>query len=242
MSYTAPFTIKRGDTLPELVRTLNDANGPVDLTGASVRFLMSHATTGAIVIDAPADITIAASGEVSYVWQDGETDAEGTYNAEFEATFQDGRILTFPNDGYMRVTITRSVDDPGVAPPVASVSGQPRQAVGVFVRKATAGALATLSPVRAVGQVGGYVTVEAATLAGGRAIGLMAAPVSNIDAAFSQRFGLLVGVDTSAWSIGQRLYLADAGGITTDPGAGRQHLGIVLTVSPSAGSLLVEIL
>ena len=71
----------------------------VDLTGATVRFHMGD------VIDAPAIIVNATGGVVRYDWATGDTDVAGSYRAEFEVTFVDGRIETFPNDTSIGVII-----------------------------------------------------------------------------------------------------------------------------------------
>jgi hypothetical protein len=99
------FTIKRGDTLPALARTLGDASGAVDLTGASVRFIMRAANRDVVVVDFPAQIVSAVEGKVSYAWRPEDTAVAGSYDAEFEVTFGDGNILTFPNGGNIRISI-----------------------------------------------------------------------------------------------------------------------------------------
>lgn len=105
----ADFMIKRGDTLPEFERTLTDASGAVDLSGASVAFRMASRDSGTTVVDRSATIVSASTGIVKYAWQAGDTATAGTYSAEFRVTFGDGRILTFPNVGTMSVEIAPNI-------------------------------------------------------------------------------------------------------------------------------------
>ncbi len=67
----------------------------VDLTGCTVRFhLMKNKVT---LIDKPAEIIAATEGKVRFVWAVGDTDYVGLCKAEFEVTFADGKVLTFPS-------------------------------------------------------------------------------------------------------------------------------------------------
>lgn len=103
------FNIKQNDTGPAMLATLQDASGAaVNLTGASVRFHMRSVSGGNPAVDAAATVVTAASGIVRYNWAPEDTDSVGTYQAEFEVTYADGSIETFPNDGYIAVQI---VDD-----------------------------------------------------------------------------------------------------------------------------------
>lgn len=92
------FTIKQSDTSPSLQATLQDADGnAININGASIRFHMK-AVGGAVVIDQPMTIVNAAGGIVKYDWQSGDTDTAGTYYAEFEVTYSDLSVETFPNN------------------------------------------------------------------------------------------------------------------------------------------------
>lgn len=106
----ADFVIKQGDRLPELQVTLTDSTGAaVDLAGATVRFHMRALNGKTTKVDAAATLVTPAEGVVSYAWMAGDTDTTGSYNAEFEVTFGDGRNQTFPNPGYIVVRIDRKL-------------------------------------------------------------------------------------------------------------------------------------
>jgi hypothetical protein len=104
-----PFYVKQNDTSPAMLATLQDANGDaVNITGASVRFHMRPIGSNSITVDASATIVTPEDGVVRYDWLAADTDTIGSYQAEFEVTYADGSIETFPNDGYVRVEI---IDD-----------------------------------------------------------------------------------------------------------------------------------
>jgi predicted dehydrogenase len=103
------FYIKQNDTSPKILATLQNANGDaIDLTGASVKFHMRTVGGASTVVDAAATIVTAASGIVRYSWVSPNTATIGSYQAEFQVTYADATIETFPNDSYISVEI---VDD-----------------------------------------------------------------------------------------------------------------------------------
>lgn len=103
------FSIKQNDTSPSLQAILKDGGlNPVDLTGASVRFHMK-AIGGDIKVDAPMTVVDQDNGVVQYDWGSGDTNTVGTYAVEFEVTYSDGAIETFPNKGSLAVNVTREL-------------------------------------------------------------------------------------------------------------------------------------
>lgn len=101
------FYIKKDDRLPEIQAVLKDAeNTVVNLSGATVRFIMSSKLDGSVKVDEPASVVDAAQGLVKYAWASADTDTAGTFNAEWEVTFADNRSETFPNNKYNIVKIT----------------------------------------------------------------------------------------------------------------------------------------
>lgn len=105
------FYIKQNDTVPSIRAELQNGNGdPVDLINANVRFLMRAIGANQTTVSAAAVVITPASGVVQYNWIAADTDTIGSYQAEFEVTYPDGTIETFPNNGYIRVEI---IDDIG---------------------------------------------------------------------------------------------------------------------------------
>lgn len=104
------FIIKQGDTSPSLVATLlSSSREPAALTGATVQFHMRGSRASATPITGEATIVDPTAGQVRYDWATGDTATAGDYIAEFEVTYLDGAIETFPNDGYMDVTIQEAI-------------------------------------------------------------------------------------------------------------------------------------
>lgn len=103
-----PILVKAGDTAPVVRATLLDALGAaVDLTGATVRFVMATSTTPRTVkVDAAATVVNAAGGVVEYAWAALDTNTVGAYVAEFEVTYANTKVQTFPTTGYVDVTIS----------------------------------------------------------------------------------------------------------------------------------------
>lgn len=101
------FVLKQNDTSPQIQATLKDSdNAVIDLSGATVRFHMKAYGATSTKVDAAATIVgDAVNGVVKYVWQSGDTDTVGTYNAEFEVTYGDGNIETFPNDKNLTIVV-----------------------------------------------------------------------------------------------------------------------------------------
>ena len=100
-----PFSIKQNDTSPAIQATLKDADGnAVNLTGASVQFHMKD-QTGTLKVDSAMTIQNATGGIVTYDWQSGDTDTVGNYSAEFEVTYSDSSVETFPNGSNVGISI-----------------------------------------------------------------------------------------------------------------------------------------
>lgn len=99
---------KAGDTAPALRIELTDGDPPVpvDLTTATEIRLR---TSGAVVLDKV--VTGDANGLIVYQWQPGDTAKDGKVSLEVRVTAADGRVQTFPPDGYLTVHI-----QPNLAP------------------------------------------------------------------------------------------------------------------------------
>ena len=104
---TTTFHIKQNDTSPAIehqceYQASDGTWNTRDLTGyQEVAFHLS-ATDGTLVIDDDTSgnvtVTDATNGIVKYEWQSGDTDTADDYTAEWEVTYSDGTIETFPND------------------------------------------------------------------------------------------------------------------------------------------------
>ena len=94
----ATFSIKRGDTSPALRYALQPTS--IDLTGATVVF-----NVRGLLNRAPASIVTASPPVVEYQWQTGDLDSVGLFLAEFEVTYPDGRVETFPPDNSLSVHV-----------------------------------------------------------------------------------------------------------------------------------------
>ena len=107
------FKIKRNDTGPAIIATAvrKVDNSIVDLTGATVRFHMGRIGETRIVDAAATLVTDGSDGKMKYSWVAADTDLAGVFSAEFEVTFSDATIETFPNGGYIEVRITEDLGD-----------------------------------------------------------------------------------------------------------------------------------
>lgn len=106
------FYIKQNDTAPALRAQLKDGDGDgVTLTGATIRFHMKRIGGNTVVVDAAADAVVSAvtTGLVQYDWSAADTASVGTYHGEFEVTFSDGSIETFPNNGFITIEVTDDI-------------------------------------------------------------------------------------------------------------------------------------
>lgn len=98
--------IKQNDTRPFWPVTLTYEDGtPVVLTGATVRFIAKDRSNSAVKIDAAATLTDAANGQLEYQFVAADTDVAGAYDVEWEVTFSDTTIQTFPTRRYDRLLV-----------------------------------------------------------------------------------------------------------------------------------------
>lgn len=101
------FTIKKGDTRPAIQATLSSV--PTDVL-SSVVFNMKKKDGTAVVTRGTGTIvqqpsaTLAAI--VKYQWQAADTSAAGTgFQGEFEVTYSDSRVESFPNGRNLLIEI-----------------------------------------------------------------------------------------------------------------------------------------
>ena len=105
------FYIKQNDTASFLTRDLKDAFGaPVNVTGATVVFSMRVKPAGTVKVNAQAcNLVTAGIGRVRYEWVAANTDTADEYEGEFQVTYANGKIQSFPNDGYIPVVVTDDI-------------------------------------------------------------------------------------------------------------------------------------
>jgi hypothetical protein len=106
------FYIKQNDTASFLTRDLKDAFGaPVNVTAAAVVFSMRVKPAGTVKVDEQGcTIVTAGIGRVRYEWTATNTNTADEYEGEFQVTYANGKIQTFPNDGYIPIVITDDIE------------------------------------------------------------------------------------------------------------------------------------
>ena len=94
--------IKRNDTGIGVEAILTDSAGPIDLTGATVRFLYE----GNVII---CQVEEPTEGRVLVVFNRYNTQKAAIYQAEFEIEHANGAIETAPSNGYITLTINKDL-------------------------------------------------------------------------------------------------------------------------------------
>ena len=103
------LTTKRTDNYDAITWQCEDENGKrVDLTGSTVNFIMGKKNK--VITNAPAQITSAIDGIVSYQLKDTDTLVSGQFLGEFEVIFANGMRKHFPSNGYITVNISDNID------------------------------------------------------------------------------------------------------------------------------------
>ncbi len=89
------FTIKEGDTLPELTTTLG-----IDLTTSTVRQIRLRLDDGTVVLEEDATlVSPATAGRLKYKFASGEV-STGEYYVEWVVEFSGGGKQVFPTNSY----------------------------------------------------------------------------------------------------------------------------------------------
>lgn len=101
---TSTHQMRRNDTAPPITATLTAGGTAVDLTGATVQFHMMD-SAGRVVVDAAATVVSPTDGTVRYDWDAADTEVSGRFKAEWEVTFADTTVRTFPVQGHTHVLI-----------------------------------------------------------------------------------------------------------------------------------------
>ncbi len=103
----ASFYIKQNDTAPSIEAGLTDSNGRTKsmANASAVVFHMKDENGNVLIQDGVGTIKSPAKGIVAYEWQTGDTANTGIHSAEFQVTYNNGQIETFPNTGYIKVIV-----------------------------------------------------------------------------------------------------------------------------------------
>ncbi len=103
------FYMKSGDTAPALrVRLRDSDNDNVDVTGATIKCSIKHRSTGRVLVnEGTVTLVTASAGLVEYEWAAGDlpVDISGDCDVEFEVTYVDTTIETFPNNNGYKLTL-----------------------------------------------------------------------------------------------------------------------------------------
>jgi hypothetical protein len=89
-----------------------DCTGLTD-TVASVTFSMRKPGATEAKVDSAAATFTATSGtagRATYDWEAADVDEKGTFYGEFELTYDDGRVTTYPNEGYITIVFEEDLN------------------------------------------------------------------------------------------------------------------------------------
>ena len=103
----ATFYIKQNDTAPSIQAVLTDSNGKArSMANASqVRLHMSTEGGTNVISNGIGSVVNATKGIVAYEWNAGDTATAGIHDAEFQITYVNGQVETFPNNSYIKVVV-----------------------------------------------------------------------------------------------------------------------------------------
>ena len=110
------FYIKKNATLPVLKMQLIDRSClgsriPFDLTEVSnVTFTMKNSCGDIKIMAKPAQILSFSGGVIQYNWDAEDTSDSGLFEAEFQLTYLDGKRLSIPQIGSIRIEIEKDVN------------------------------------------------------------------------------------------------------------------------------------
>ena len=110
------FHIKRNDTLPVLKMQLIDRSClgsriPFDLTGvSSATFTMKNSCGDIKIMAKTAQILSFSGGVIQYNWESDDTTDSGLFDAEFQLIYSDGKRLSVPQIGAIKIEIENDVN------------------------------------------------------------------------------------------------------------------------------------
>lgn len=92
------ITYTQNDTYPAIVGVLQHDGAAVDVTGASVRFHLRAPGAESAKVTGTGEVRDGPAGEVAYQWVTGDLDTSGVFFGEFQVTYSDGNVETFPDE------------------------------------------------------------------------------------------------------------------------------------------------
>jgi hypothetical protein len=116
MGNRADFTIKQGTTAPSIEARLLRDGTPIDgIRDSTILFEMKHTTTGTVVRGL-CTVDDEEEANVAYIWNSGDTDETGYYDAEFKVDYSIPESVanfeadeTFPSDSFITVKVTETL-------------------------------------------------------------------------------------------------------------------------------------
>jgi hypothetical protein len=97
--------LKRGDVGVRFTDTLTANLEPINLTGATVLFLLRPLGASEPNVIGEATIIDADGGEVEYVSVEGDLEDSGLCRQEWEITYETGDVFTVPSESHNVVRI-----------------------------------------------------------------------------------------------------------------------------------------
>jgi len=77
----------------------------LDLTGANATFVMKEHGSTTTKVNSSATIVDAVNGKIEYRWNSGDTDEAGVFRGVFKVTLSNGKVASFPVNGYFEIVI-----------------------------------------------------------------------------------------------------------------------------------------
>lgn len=103
---------KTTDTTGSVEYTVTDSGrNPINLIGCSVYFLMEDAKTKELILNEEATVIDPSKGMIKYQFSDVAMLKNGMFNAEFHIVFTDSKRKIVPSNGYIQISVMRSLDD-----------------------------------------------------------------------------------------------------------------------------------
>jgi hypothetical protein len=113
------FVIKRNDTLPSLQLTLIDkgclgGKEPYSLSGVTgITFTMVNNCGEYKIFAKQAEIVSYSAGTIQYNWEEGDTNESGDFLGEFQLIYSDGKKMSIPQNGQIRISIPKDLNPYG---------------------------------------------------------------------------------------------------------------------------------